>query len=508
MRATSTSTRTRARHPNRCRSAQPGDVARAATARDGSLARITDVPASMRASGERPSLTVTVKRAIPAGEGTLASTRIINAPEKRLYATVHLGPAADESELLAHELEHIIEQLDGVDLAAMAKRSGTGVWNINDAGYSRPRAPRRWAARSPMSFADSGSSAGVNGWSPPRSARSTVTSGLALLEPTGAFVTVRQADGRSPVTGVSAPSVSGDGRFVAFVSFARLVDADTDTLGDVYVLDRVSGRVTIETESISLGDHRYESGSPRLSRDGRILVYREWGTPDGLQLLVVRDRQRGTTQIVGPREQAPNGSSRQPAISADGRVVVWASSATNLVDGRTPTVPGRTSTGSTGRLGRSRGSASIVRVASQVRASVLHQPSARTDGMWRSRRRRSSTGRACPNAIARTPNVFVRDTRRGTTTRVSVGAAGASLNGASYDPRSAGRAGMSCSCPRPPTRCRATGTGVRRVLAGPRAADDDAGQPQGVWGSGNGPSGQPAISADGESWSFSPTRQI
>jgi hypothetical protein len=82
-----------------------------------------------------PSLTVTVKRTIPAGEGTRASTTIINAPEKRLYATVHLGPAADESELLAHELEHIIEQLDGVDLAAMAKRSGTGVWNINDAGY-------------------------------------------------------------------------------------------------------------------------------------------------------------------------------------------------------------------------------------------------------------------------------------------------------------------------------------------------------------------------------------
>ena len=82
-----------------------------------------------------PSLTVTVKRAIPAGEGTRASTKIINAPEKRLYATVHLGPAADESELLAHELEHIIEQLDGVDLAAMAKRNGTGVWNINDTGY-------------------------------------------------------------------------------------------------------------------------------------------------------------------------------------------------------------------------------------------------------------------------------------------------------------------------------------------------------------------------------------
>ncbi len=174
----------------------------------------------------------------------------------------------------------------------------------------------------------------MNGWPTTAIRALTLTSGLALLEPTGAFVTVRQADVRSPVTGVSAPSISGDGRFVAFVSFVRLVDADRDTLGDVYVLDRVSGRVTIETESIPVGDHRYESGSPRLSRDGRVLVFQsEFGTPDGRQLIVVRDRQKGTSQLVGPRERAPNGPSRQPAISADGRVVVWASSATNLVDG-------------------------------------------------------------------------------------------------------------------------------------------------------------------------------
>jgi hypothetical protein len=96
-----------------------------------------------------PNLSVTIKRAIPAGEGTRASTQITTLQQGRIFATVHLGPAADETELLAHELEHIIEQLDGVDLAAMAKRRGTGVWTISDAGYfetERARAVGRQVA--------------------------------------------------------------------------------------------------------------------------------------------------------------------------------------------------------------------------------------------------------------------------------------------------------------------------------------------------------------------------
>jgi hypothetical protein len=85
--------------------------------------------------GQTSTLTVTIRRAIPAGRGTLASTQIINVHEGRLYATVHIGPAADDGELLAHEFEHIIEQLDGVDLAAMARRHDTGVRSIDETGF-------------------------------------------------------------------------------------------------------------------------------------------------------------------------------------------------------------------------------------------------------------------------------------------------------------------------------------------------------------------------------------
>ncbi len=45
----------------------------------------------------------------------------------RINADVEVGTLGDVVLLLAHEFEHIVEQLDGVDLAAMARRPGTGV---------------------------------------------------------------------------------------------------------------------------------------------------------------------------------------------------------------------------------------------------------------------------------------------------------------------------------------------------------------------------------------------
>jgi hypothetical protein len=45
----------------------------------------------------------------------------------QLIATVELFPPGDEIELIAHEFEHVIEQIDGIDLAAQASLPDTGV---------------------------------------------------------------------------------------------------------------------------------------------------------------------------------------------------------------------------------------------------------------------------------------------------------------------------------------------------------------------------------------------
>ena len=58
--------------------------------------------------------------------GVRAQTRL-RRNAGRLTATVEISPFQDLEELIAHEIEHVIEQLDGVDLEARAARSHTGV---------------------------------------------------------------------------------------------------------------------------------------------------------------------------------------------------------------------------------------------------------------------------------------------------------------------------------------------------------------------------------------------
>jgi hypothetical protein len=56
-----------------------------------------------------------------------ARTSFWTARDGRRYATVEIGLLDDQVELIAHEIEHVIERLDGVDLRARAALPGTGV---------------------------------------------------------------------------------------------------------------------------------------------------------------------------------------------------------------------------------------------------------------------------------------------------------------------------------------------------------------------------------------------
>lgn len=64
-----------------------------------------------------------------------ATTSIRRDPRGGLSANVRLTGQGDLVELIAHEFEHILEQLDEVDLAAMAGRPGTGVRAVSNDGH-------------------------------------------------------------------------------------------------------------------------------------------------------------------------------------------------------------------------------------------------------------------------------------------------------------------------------------------------------------------------------------
>lgn len=74
-----------------------------------------------------PSLTIEVQPLRSLYNDVRARTRFWRTPEGNRFASVEIGPSDDQVELIAHEIEHVIEQLDGVDLRARAAMPATGV---------------------------------------------------------------------------------------------------------------------------------------------------------------------------------------------------------------------------------------------------------------------------------------------------------------------------------------------------------------------------------------------
>ena len=69
-----------------------------------------------------------------------AATRITRTSGAGLVASIDIFPLDDDVELIAHEIEHVIEQLDDVDLASYAARPDTGVRLLPNQAFETTRA--------------------------------------------------------------------------------------------------------------------------------------------------------------------------------------------------------------------------------------------------------------------------------------------------------------------------------------------------------------------------------
>lgn len=140
------------------------------------------------------------------------------------------------------------------------------------------------------------------------------------------------------------PSISGDGRYVAFDSGAwNLVGGDTNARGDVFVRDHLAGvttRVGVSTAGAQANDVSFD---PAISADGWHVAFTSnasnlvSGDTNARGDVFVHDRQSGTTERVSVASSGAQagGASSAPAISADGRYVAFESVAANLVPGDT-----------------------------------------------------------------------------------------------------------------------------------------------------------------------------
>ncbi len=170
---------------------------------------------------------------------------------------------------------------------------------------------------------------------------------------TGVTERVSVADDESQANSWSESdlAISRDGRYVAFASIAsNLVSGDTNGIMDVFVRDRLLGqtrRVSVDSSGAQVyGDAWTDFGGIAISGDGRFVTFTSdiaslvSGDTNGVADAFVHDLQTGATvrvSVSSSSEQA-NGPSATSDISDDGHLVVFSSSATNLVSNDTNNV--------------------------------------------------------------------------------------------------------------------------------------------------------------------------
>ena len=151
------------------------------------------------------------------------------------------------------------------------------------------------------------------------------------------------SDGDSFLSG-SARQVDSVGRYVAFMSGSSdlVATADTNGLLDVFLRDNVTGttqRVSLASDG---GEPDGSSYSPSVSNDGRYVAFGSdasnlvaGGDSLGNSDVFVRDMTLGVTTRVSVNTSGlePDAGSYQAAISADGQRITFASDATDLVVG-------------------------------------------------------------------------------------------------------------------------------------------------------------------------------
>jgi hypothetical protein len=264
------------------------------------------------------------------------------------------------------------------------------------------------------------------------------------------------------------PAISSDGRFVVFESAAsNLVSGDSNGYFDIFERDTCRGAAsacTPSTTRVSLANDGSEgnddSGLPGVSSDGRFVVFGSHATnlvlgdSNGTDDIFVRDTCSGvptgctpfTTRVsVASDGSEADGTSGYQAISSNGRFVVFASIATNLVSDDSNNLSdifvrdtcSGASTGCTPTTTR----VSVASDGSEADGNSF-EPAISADGRFIAFR--SDATNLISGDTNGVPDIFVRDTCVGasgctpSTFQVSVDSAGTQGNDASFLPKISG----------------------------------------------------------------------
>lgn len=232
-----------------------------------------------------------------------------------------------------------------------------------------------------------------------------------------------------------SPAISAGDRFVAFDSAAsNLVPGDTNATSDVFVRDLAAGTTQRVSVSSTGAQANGLSGLGQLSADGHLVAFGSSasnlvpGDTNGTSDIFLRNLVTGMTRRVSVSSAGAqaNGGSGYVRLSGDGNLVTFSSAASNLVaadtNGVTDVFVHNIATGATERVNVSTGGA-------QADTSTAAPASISADGRFVAF---SSASRLVAGDTNNRADVFVRNLANGTTVRVSVSSTGAQVYRSSY----------------------------------------------------------------------------
>jgi Tol biopolymer transport system component len=144
--------------------------------------------------------------------------------------------------------------------------------------------------------------------------------------------------------GSNKPSISANGRYIAFESSRVLEASDTNNTGDIYLRDTVNA-TTVRVNTTAAGGFTTTgfSARPSISADGSVVAFRSISnelvpgdtSPATQRDVFVKTISSGAIVRVTAAGADPNGDSNELALSGDGNVLLFHSGASNLVSGDT-----------------------------------------------------------------------------------------------------------------------------------------------------------------------------
>lgn len=130
------------------------------------------------------------------------------------------------------------------------------------------------------------------------------------------------------------PAISADGRYVAFATLSALEPSDHNGEYDIYVYDKDLDTFTRVSETTAGAEGDAGSDMPAISGDGRYVAFRSWasdlvtGDTNGVPDTFLHDRNTGITKRIslgsgGAQMTGPAGTATGPGIDYDGSTIVF-----------------------------------------------------------------------------------------------------------------------------------------------------------------------------------------